>query len=145
MKVSRKKLVASLAASDPSALRGRDEQLAFWSNAYNILAMDLVVEHAPEQSIKDIGSLFFPVWKKPAGKIGGKTYSLDEIEHGIVRPLGDPRAHVAVICASLSCPPLRREPRVLVARPLGHSHSGGCRKKLSHERSNKRTKARMNI
>ena len=45
-----------------------------------------------------------------AGTIGGRDVSLDDIEHGIVRPLGDPRAHAAVICASLSCPPLRREP-----------------------------------
>jgi len=103
-------LVASLARSDPAQLRTRDERLAFWINAYNILAIDLVVEHYPVESIKDIGSLFRPVWKKPAGTIGGRAYSLDEIEHDIVRPMGDPRTHVAVICASLSCPPLLREP-----------------------------------
>lgn len=105
-----KTLVASLESSDPESLREPNEQLAFWFNAYNILAIDLVVTHAPRKSIKDIGSLFSPVWKKSAGSIGGKAYSLDEIEHEIVRPMGDPRAHAAVICASLSCPPLLREP-----------------------------------
>ena len=105
-----KRLVASLEASDPKSLHDRNEQLAFWFNAYNILAIDLVVTHAPRGSIKDIGSLFSPVWKKSAGTIAGKAYTLDEIEHEIVRPMGDPRAHAAVICASLSCPPLLREP-----------------------------------
>lgn len=104
-----KKLVADLAATNPKNLTGRSEKLAFWINAYNILAIDLVAAHYPLESIKDIGSFFSPVWKKPAGRIGGKNYSLDEIEHGIVRPMGDPRAHAAVICASTSCPALRRE------------------------------------
>ena len=104
------RLLASLEATQPERLAGKDEQLAFWANAYNVLAIDLVVKQAPEESIRDIGSFLRPVWKRPAGRIGDRSYSLDAIEHGIVRPLGDPRAHVAVICASLSCPPLRREP-----------------------------------
>lgn len=105
-----RRLVRSLAESDPSALRTRDEKLAFWIDAYNVLAIDLVVRHYPLESIRDIGWLLNPVWKRPAGEVGGRRYSLDEIEHGIVRPLGDPRAHAAVVCASLSCPPLLREP-----------------------------------
>jgi hypothetical protein len=102
-------LVASLEGSKPAALRSKNEKLAFWINAYNIFAIDLVAKNYPLESIKDIGSIFSPVWKKPAGKVGGKAYSLDEIEHGIVRKLGDPRPHAAVICASTSCPALRRE------------------------------------
>jgi hypothetical protein len=105
-----KRLVQSLADSEPGRLRSRNEKLAFWANAYNILAIDLVVRHYPIDGIKDVGSLFSPVWKKSAGTIGDRSYSLDEIEHGIVRPLGDPRGHVAVVCASLSCPPLPRVP-----------------------------------
>ena len=42
--------------------------------------------------------------------MGGRAVTLDEVEHEIVRPMGDPRAHAAVICASTSCPALRREP-----------------------------------
>ncbi|MCZ6785017.1 MAG: DUF547 domain-containing protein [Proteobacteria bacterium] len=105
-----KKLVASLAATDTATLRSRDEKLAFWVNAYNILAIDLVAKNYPLESIRDIGSFFSPVWKHEAGRIGGKPYSLDQIEHEIVRPMGDPRTHSAVICASTSCPALRREP-----------------------------------
>ena len=104
-----KKLVASLAASKLAELAGEPEERAFWINAYNILAIDLVADHYPLESIRDIGSLFSPVWKKPAGLIDGESYSLDDIEHGIVRSMGDPRAHAAVICASTSCPALRRE------------------------------------
>ena len=102
-------LVASLEATDPDPFSG-DEQLAFWINAYNILTIDVVVKNYPLASIKDVGSVFRSVWKREAGRIDGKAYTLDGIEHGIVRPLGDPRAHAALVCASLSCPPLRREP-----------------------------------
>jgi uncharacterized protein DUF547 len=107
-----RRLVAGLAAEDVSALRTREQQIAFWANAYNILAIDLVATHYPVASIKDIGSLFSPVWKKPAGMVAGRSRTLDEIEHQIVRPLGDPRTHAVVICASTSCPALPREPLV---------------------------------
>ena len=102
-------LVASLEATDPDPFSG-DEQLAFWINAYNILTIDVVAKNYPLASIKDVGSVFRSVWKREAGRIDGKAYTLDGIEHGIVRPLGDARAHAALVCASLSCPPLRREP-----------------------------------
>jgi hypothetical protein len=103
-------LVASLAASDPARLGSRAERLAFWIDAYNVLAIDVVRRHYPVAGIREIGSFLSPVWKKPAGTIGGRSYSLDAIEHEILRPLGEPRIHGAIVCASLSCPPLRREP-----------------------------------
>ena len=42
--------------------------------------------------------------------IDGREVTLDGIEHRTLRPLGDPRIHGAIVCASLSCPPLRQEP-----------------------------------
>ena len=104
------RLVDSLITSDPKSLKTRAERLAFWINAYNILAIDLVRRNHPVDSIRSIGSFFSPVWKRPAGKIGGRSYTLDEIENQILRPIGEPRVHAAIVCASLSCPPLRREP-----------------------------------
>jgi len=97
---------------DPESPRdeSRDARLAFWINAYNILAIDLVRRHYPIDSIRSIGGLFSPVWKERAGEIGGRAYTLHEVEHEILRPMGDPRIHAAIVCASLSCPPLRREP-----------------------------------
>jgi hypothetical protein len=105
-----RRLVTGLDRCDPETLRSREETLAFWINAYNVLAIDVVVANYPIASIRDAGSLLRPVWKRPAGRIGGRARSLDEIEHGILRPLGDPRIHAAIVCASTSCPSLRREP-----------------------------------
>ena len=105
-----RRLVASLDGTDVAGLGGRDEKLAFWINVYNILAIETVARNWPVESIRDVGSLLSPVWKKTAGRVGGRAVTLDQVEHEIVRPLGDPRAHAAVVCASTSCPSLRREP-----------------------------------
>jgi hypothetical protein len=102
-------VVARLEGFPLSALQTREEQLAFYLNAYNILALKTVLDHWPVKSIKDAGSLLSPVWKKPAGRIGGKTVSLDEIEHKTLRPMGEPRIRMAIVCASISCPDLRTE------------------------------------
>lgn len=91
-------------------LSSREKKLAFYINSYNILALKMVVDHWPLKSIKDIGSLFRPVWGKVAGTISGKLVSLDDIENDIIRPMGEPRIHLAIVCASVSCPDLRTEP-----------------------------------
>lgn len=101
-------LIEKLAAFNPAALQGK-EKLAFYINAYNILAIKLIIDHEPKKSIRDIGTWFSPVWQKPAGVINGKTISLDTIEHKILRKLNEPRIHFAIVCASLSCPDLRTE------------------------------------
>ncbi len=90
-------------------LENRAERIAFLVNAYNLFTLRLVVEHLPVDSIKDIGGLFRPVWKKTAGHIDGRAVSLDEIEHQRLRKLGESRIHMAIVCASVSCPDLRRE------------------------------------
>ncbi len=95
---------------DVNRLADDRERLAFYINAYNILAIKMVIDNEPLDSIKDAGSLFTSVWKTPAGVIAGKTVSLDEIEHKILRPMGEPRIHMAIVCASVSCPDLRNEP-----------------------------------
>lgn len=100
-------LLASLAEAAPAEEPA--ERLALWINAYNVLAIDVVRRHYPVASIRDAGSLLRPVWKRPAGVVAGRSVTLDEIEHGILRPLGEPRIHAAIVCASVSCPSLRRE------------------------------------
>ena len=105
-----RKVVNGLKEFSPERLRNRQEKLAFYINAYNILAIKVVLDHWPVQSIKDVGSWFSPVWKRQAGQIGGKTVTLDEIEHKILRTMAEPRIHMAIVCASLSCPDLRNEP-----------------------------------
>ncbi|WP_165839973.1 DUF547 domain-containing protein [Motiliproteus coralliicola] len=103
-------LVQQLAEFDPERLEGRQEQLAFYINAYNILAINVVVQNWPLQSIKDASPWYKSVWKIDAGQLGGERVSLDHVEHQVLRPLGEPRIHFAIVCASLSCPDLRSEP-----------------------------------
>jgi Protein of unknown function, DUF547 len=91
-----------LAAADPSTL-GRDEQLAFWINAYNASLLGLVAERMPVRSVLDIDGAFARV----RFRVGRVELTADEIEHGIVRRFGDARAHFGLNCASVGCPPLR--------------------------------------
>jgi hypothetical protein len=100
-----------LEETDPDSLM-RDEQFAFYVNAYNAWTIKLVLTEYPGvKSIKDLGSLFSSPWEKKIVHINGKVITLDNIEHDILRPVfKDPRVHFAVNCASKSCPPLRSEP-----------------------------------
>lgn len=104
-----RRLLASLAATDPSSF-ARSDRLAFYINAYNVLAIDSVRRGYPVESIRDLGSLIWPIWVRTAGKIAGEDVSLHEIEHEILRPMGEPRIHAAIVCAAVSCPSLLREP-----------------------------------
>ncbi|GJL56762.1 MAG: DUF547 domain-containing protein [Nitrospirales bacterium] len=104
-----KSLVNDLETVSLSDLRTTQEKLAFWINVYNIMAVKMVLDHYPVESIKDAGSFFQAVWNKDVGTVGEKTRTLNEIEHEILRTLGEPRIHVAIVCASVSCPDLRTE------------------------------------
>lgn len=93
------------------------EKLVFYINAYNALTLALVVDQLPADqarwerwSIKDAGSTFTNVWKKFTFEVAGQWLSLNAIEHEVLRPLGEPRIHFAINCASRSCPPLIAEP-----------------------------------
>jgi hypothetical protein len=105
------KALQAFAAVTPAQLQGKNERLAFWTNAYNLLAIKAVLDQYPVKSIKDGGSLLQSIWKKKVGTVAGKAYALDEIENGILRKdFTEPRIHFAIVCASLSCPDLRAEP-----------------------------------
>ena len=104
-----KKLLSNLKNFSPSGLKSKKGQLAFWINVYNIMAVKMVLDHYPIKSIKDVGSLFRTVWKNKVGLVGGKERTLNEIEHEILRKMNEPRIHIAIVCASVSCPDLRAE------------------------------------
>jgi Protein of unknown function, DUF547 len=91
----------------------RNEQMAYWINAYNAFTIKLVADYYPVASIKDIknGIPFVnTVWDIKFIKIEQYTYDLNNIEHNILRPIyKDARIHAAVNCASYSCPPLLNE------------------------------------
>ena len=101
----------ALAEAKPDQLTDPRDRFAFWINAYNLLAIKVVLDQYPTRSIRDGGSLLRPIWKKPAGIVAGREVSLDEVEHGILRKqFRNPRVHSAIVCASVSCPDLRAEP-----------------------------------
>lgn len=103
------KLVAQLKTFSPATFKTHKEKLAFWINVYNIMAVKMVLDHYPVESIKDAGGLFSPVWKKTVGVVGGRETTLNHIEHEILRKMDEPRIHAAIVCASVSCPDLRNE------------------------------------
>ena len=88
----------------------REESIAYWINAYNAFTVQLILDHYPVESIKDIkGGITFvnSVWDKKFIKIEGYEYDLNNIEQGILRKYyNEPLIHFAVNCASLSCPRL---------------------------------------
>lgn len=94
--------VAALAtAPEPTAPGPR---LLFWIDAYNLLTLDLVADSWPVAGIKDIDR--GKPWSTRRFTVAGRSVTLDDIEHRILRPAGDPRVHAALVCASRGCPPL---------------------------------------
>lgn len=83
------------------------QKLAFWINAYNLFTIVAIVDHYPVSSIKKIKG----VWNKLKWKVAGKELTLDNIEHDILRKeFKEPRIHVTIVCASISCPELYDQP-----------------------------------
>ncbi len=106
--------LAALDRTDPSTLT-RDEQLAYWINAYNAYTIQLINEHHERESIRNVNKSLGLLklkgpWNEPLVRVGGKRYTLDQVEHEIIRPrFGEPRIHFALVCAAMGCPPLRSE------------------------------------
>jgi len=93
-------------------LLSRNDQFAFYINAYNAWTIKLILTAYPKlQSIKELGGWFNNPWEKKICRIDGRILTLDDIEHNILRHrFKDPRVHFAINCASKSCPPLKSEP-----------------------------------
>lgn len=91
--------------TNPNKAWSKNQQKAFWINAYNAYTIKLILENYPLNSIMDIKKKGKTAWKFPFAKVGGNTYTLDQIEHDVLRKkYFDPRIHVGVNCASISCP-----------------------------------------
>jgi uncharacterized protein DUF547 len=102
--------IAALEAVSVSGLK-RGEQRAYWINLYNAVTTRIVLEHYPVRSIRDIalrpGLFSVGPWDAKLVKVEGEGLSLNDIEHGILRPIWhDPRLHYALNCAAISCPSL---------------------------------------
>ncbi len=103
----------TLSSNAPQKSWSQNETKAYWINAYNAYTLSLILKHYPVKSIKDIGGKIYKVntpWDIKFISIGSNKYDLNNIEHGILRKqFNDPRIHFALVCASISCPILRRE------------------------------------
>ncbi len=86
-------------------------QLACLINLYNAATVRLILDEYPLKSIKDIGFLPHAAWRKKFIQLWGKTISLNELEHELIRPRSKdlPAVHFALVCAAKGCPPLRSE------------------------------------
>jgi len=134
-RVALERYLATLRAVHPDQLEGKGQRLAYWINAYNASVLFGVLESwegDPSYSVSDNDFAFF---RQRGHRFAGLTLTLDEIEHAIVRgddvhpalrlaesdqkaaleslhasiwdgAAVDARVHVALNCASLSCPNL---------------------------------------
>ncbi len=82
------------------------EKIAFLINAYNSITLESIIDNYPTKSIRNI----IGVWKIRKFDVAGEKMTLDHIEHQILRKeFNQPGIHVALVCAAISCPPLRQE------------------------------------
>ena len=81
-----------------------DDKAASLINLYNALTVRTILENYPTESIQSLAKPF----DAKRLKVGGMDVSLDDIEHGTLRPLIGYRAHAVLVCAARSCPPLQR-------------------------------------
>jgi len=106
------KYAEGLSEFDPDTLTTRNEKLAFWINCYNALTI-----YGVTRKLKDDPKFiergnsswwgrvkFFALQKF---SVGGKEYTLRDIENLIRKEFRDPRIHFALNCASSSCPLLK--------------------------------------
>lgn len=97
-----------------------EQRLAFWINAYNAFTIKAIIDHYPiKRSFTLVGIFYAPsdsilqikgVWTKLQFRALGNMVTLEEIEHETLRKkFNEPRIHMAINCASISCPDLRNE------------------------------------
>jgi len=102
-----------LATHLPSPAWSEAERLAYWLNAYNAFTIQRVLRDYPIRSIRELGgeqTLLNTVWDQPFIVMGSEHYSLNDLEHRLIRrQFADNRIHFALVCAARSCPRLRNE------------------------------------
>ena len=97
--------VRNLDRINPDELRTREETLAFWINAYNALAIQgILIGDSPYTTTGK-----YRYFIKRTYRVGGGALNLWGLEHKLLIPLGEPRVHFAINCASWSCPKLQSQ------------------------------------
>jgi hypothetical protein len=131
-----KRYLRKMQAVSVSSLN-RSEQKAFWINLYNGLTVNIILEHYPVKSIRDIdispGLFSNGPWDAKLLQIEVQKLSLNDIEHRILRPIWqDNRVHYAVNCASLGCPDL--QPQAYIAKNLDQMLDKAAQDFINHPR-----------
>lgn len=100
-----------LSAASFSRESSREAQFAFWINAYNAVTVKGILREYPTTSIRNHTAKVYGynIWKDLQLVVSGKPYSLEAIEHEVLRKMGEPRIHFAIVCASVGCPRLLNE------------------------------------
>lgn len=121
--------------SDPALFPTRDEQLAYWVNAYNALVVAAVLDRGVDTpSVWGDGLFGIGFFTVRRGLLGGSAMSLKSLEDDIVRGrFHDPRVHAVLNCASLSCPRLPR--RAFEAASLQEDLDAAMRELVANERN----------
>ena len=103
--------LATLSDADPTAETSKAGRLAFWINAYNALTIHGILKEYPTSSIRNHTAKLvgYNIWDDLLLPVGDQKYSLNQIEHEILRKLDEPRIHFAIVCASVGCPRLLDE------------------------------------
>lgn len=101
----------TLSAANPQAKSSRNAKLAFWMNAYNAVTVHGILNEYPTTSIRNHTAKVFGynIWKDLQLFVAGRPWSVEKMEHQILRKMGEPRIHFGIVCASVGCPRLLRE------------------------------------
>lgn len=103
--------LAALGHGDPEAATTKEGRLAFWINAYNAVTVYGILDVYPTSSIRNHTAKLvgYNIWRDLQLPVAGQKYSLEDMEHKILRKLREPRIHFAIVCASIGCPRLLNE------------------------------------
>ena len=98
----------TLSRADRNLSASKDARLAFWINAYNAVTLHGILREYPTSSIRNhTAKLYgYNIWKDLLLQVGDIQISLDDMEHKVLRKMGEPRIHFAIVCASKGCPKL---------------------------------------
>ena len=101
----------SLSRGTPAKPASRNAKLAFWINTYNAVTIEGILQEYPTTSIRNHTARVFGynIWQDLPLIVGDKQYSLEQIEHEVLRKMNEPKIHFAIVCASIGCPRLRNE------------------------------------
>ena len=100
--------LALLSTAAPRRSASKPATLVFWINAYNAVTIKGILREYPTTSIRNHTARVFGynIWQDLQLLVGGSAFSLDAMEHQVLRKVDEPRIHFAIVCASRSCPKL---------------------------------------